>query len=216
MWLGWTLTSFAVHSPNEIKIKNGYKQTNSNNISVENTRKQYVNKNYIQPDSRRMAKKQQKVKFLEPWSCYAIQSIQSFSIVYYYSSALMVPIYCSGLQGHILLNVGTYAVLTMIFWKHLGACDWLPHTAFGSLRLEYMKFKPFRKRKRISKEHIRYLVENRNAKTDSYLFYHFTFWSSWGKHPLPFHSLLAFTLSTTEEDNLVISGPVSRYSDPAI
>ena len=57
-------------------------------------------------------------------------------------------------------------------------CGWLTLWTFASLRLEYMKFKPFRKRKLLSKEHSRYVGKNKNTKIDSNLFLYSLFLSS--------------------------------------
>ena len=51
-----------------------------------------------------------------------------------------------------------------------------------------MKFKPFRKRKLLSKEHSRYIGKNKNTKIDSNLFLHSRFLSSGQPFRCRFHS----------------------------
>ena len=89
----------------------------------------------------------------------------------------------------------TYTVLTASdVFNLLRTCSRITFRTFGSLRLEYTKFKPFRKGKRVSKEHSRYQGENKNTKIDSNLFLH----SRFLRYGHPFRSLLASTFSSTE------------------
>lgn len=85
----------------------------------------------------------------------------------------------SELNEHIVLIICTCTVLTagdVFILQRI--CGWLTLWTFASLRLEYMKFKPFRKRKLLSKEHSRYIGKNKNTKIDSNLFLHSLFLSS--------------------------------------
>ena len=89
----------------------------------------------------------------------------------------------------------TYTVLTAsVVFILPRTCSRITLRTFGWLPLEYTKFKPFRKGKRVSKEHPRYQGENKNTKRDTNLFLH----SRFLRYGHPFRCLLASTFSSTE------------------